>query len=192
MENLVDVRGLACPEPVIHTKKALETLESGELTAIVDNEVARDNIVKLARSLDCSVQVEQQGQDYYIHIRKEGFSATALATRPGQVLLITTSALGQGSVELGEILLRNFLYTLAESEVLPQRLILLNAGVKLACEGSPALASLMELERKGVEVLACGTCLDYYQMKERLCVGSITNMYSVVEHLLGAEKVITL
>lgn len=193
LETTVDARGLACPQPVINTKKALEALkDGGEVVTIVDNEVARDNVVKLARSLDCAVEVEQRGTDYYIHIRKEGVPATQLSLHPGQVILITADSLGRGSQELGELLMRNFLQTLAEGEVIPRRLLFINSGVKLCCEGSPALASLLSLEQRGVEILSCGTCLDYYQLKEKLCVGSITNMYTIMEHLLAAEKVITL
>ncbi|MGI9951660.1 sulfurtransferase-like selenium metabolism protein YedF [Moorellaceae bacterium AZ2] len=193
METKVDARGLPCPQPVIHTKKALEALkEAGEIVTIVDNEVARDNVVKLARSLDCAVEVEERGTDYYIHIRKEGLPTTQLCVAPGQVILISTDALGQGSQELGELLMRNFLYTLSEGEVIPRCLLFINSGVKLCCEGSPALASLMALEQRGLEILVCGTCLDYYQLKEKLCVGSVTNMYTIVEHLMAAEKVVTL
>lgn len=193
METTVDARGLPCPQPVIHTKKALETLkDTGEVITIVDNEVARDNVIKLARSLDCIVEVEQRGADYYIHIRKEGLPATQVCVVPGQIVMITSDSLGRGSQELGEVLMRNFLYTLTEGEVMPRRLLFINSGVKLCCEGSPALASLLDLEQRGVEILACGTCLDYYQLKEKLCVGSVTNMYTIVEHLMAAEKVITL
>lgn len=193
METTVDARGLPCPQPVIHTKKVLETLkDSGEVITIVDNEVARDNVIKLARSLECAVEVEQRGTDYYIHIRKEGLPATQICMVPGQVIMITADSLGRGAQELGEVLMRNFLYTLAEGEVVPRRLLFINSGVKLCCEGSPALASLLTLEGRGVEILACGTCLDYYQLKEKLCVGSVTNMYTIVEHLMAAEKVITL
>lgn len=193
METTVDARGLPCPQPVIHTKKALEALrEPGEVITIVDNEVARDNVVKLARSLECAVEVEQRGTDYYIHIRKEGLPATQICMVPGQVIMITADSLGRGAPELGEVLMRNFLYTLAEGEVVPQRLLFINSGVKLCCEGSPALASLLTMEGRGVEILVCGTCLDYYQLKEKLCVGAVTNMYTIVEHLMAAEKVITL
>jgi len=193
LETTVDARGLACPQPVINTKKALEALkDGGKVVTIVDNEVARDNVVKLARSLDCAVEVEQRGTDYYIHIRKESLPSTQLTIHPGQVILITSDSLGRGAQELGELLMRNFLQTLADGEVMPRCLLFINSGVKLCCEGSSVLATLLNLEQRGVEILSCGTCLDYYQLKEKLCVGSITNMYTILEHLLAAEKVITL
>ncbi|MDN5345408.1 MAG: hypothetical protein PWQ18_1522 [Clostridia bacterium] len=193
MERVVDARGLACPQPVIQTKRALETLgPDGELVAIVDNEVARDNVLKLARSLECATSVQEQGNEYYIHIRKEGLPATQLNVHQGQVLLVAAATLGRGAEELGSILMRSFFYSLSESEVLPRRILFLNSGVQLCCQGSPVLESLLALEQKGVEVLVCGTCLDYYHLKEKLCAGSVTNMYTIIEHLMAAEKVITL
>lgn len=193
MEKVVDARGLACPQPVIQTKKALETLSpDGELVTIVDNEVARDNVLKLVRSMECVASVKEQGNEYYIHIRKETLPSTQLSVHPGQVLLVTSATLGRGSEELGGVLMRSFFYSLSETEVLPRRIIFINSGVHLCCQGSPVLDSLLALEQKGVEVLACGTCLDYYHLKEKLCIGSVTNMYTIIEHLTAAEKVITL
>ncbi|WP_338824534.1 hypothetical protein MHOCP_01330 [Moorella humiferrea] len=192
MEKVVDARGLACPQPVIQTKKALETLSpDGELVTIVDNEVARDNVLKLVRSMECVASVREQGNEYYIHIRKESLPSTQLSVHPGQVLLVTSATLGRGSEELGGVLMRSFFYSLSETEVLPRRIIFINSGVHLCCQGSPVLDSLLALEQKGVEVLACGTCLDYYHLKEKLCIGSVTNMYTIIEHLTAAEKVIT-
>jgi len=127
-----------------------------------------------------------------VHIRKEGVTATQLSVNPGQLIFINSSHLGRGSDELGSILMRSFLFSLTEMEVKPQRIIFMNSGVHLCCEGSPVLDSLLALEEKGVEILVCGTCLDYFQLKEKLCVGKVTNMYSSVEHLLAAEKVITI
>ncbi|MBC7324070.1 MAG: sulfurtransferase TusA family protein, partial [Moorella sp. (in: Bacteria)] len=97
MEKVVDARGLACPQPVIQTKKALETLEAeGEVVTIVDNEAARDNVLKLARSLECETSVREEGRDYYIHIHKESMPATQLGVNPGQLLLVTAATLGRG------------------------------------------------------------------------------------------------
>ncbi|MGI9861039.1 sulfurtransferase-like selenium metabolism protein YedF [Moorella naiadis] len=193
MEKIVDARGQACPQPVILTKKAMEALEpEAEVVTIVDNEVARDNVLKLARSLECETEVREQGSDYYIHIRKEAMPTTRLTVGTGQVLLVSAATLGRGSEELGSILMRSFFYSLGETEVLPRRALFINSGVQLCCQSSPVLDSLLALEQKGMEILACGTCLDYFHLKDKLCVGSITNMYSIIEHLMAAEKVITL
>jgi selenium metabolism protein YedF len=191
VEKIVDARGLSCPQPVVRTKKMLEYLEpENGLVTIVDNEVARDNVLKLARNLACETSVREQGGEYYIHIRKQSLPATQLDIQPGQVLLITSDVLGQGDAELGSILMRSFLFTLSEGDVIPRFVIFLNSGVRLCCQGAAVLDSLLALEQKGAQIMACGTCLDYYNLKEKLCVGSITNMYTIVEHLLAAEKVL--
>jgi selenium metabolism protein YedF len=193
MERIVDARGLVCPQPLIQTKRVLETLKTDrEVVTIVDNEVARDNVLKLARSLECETTVREQGSEYYIHIRKESLPATQLTVNSGQTLLISAANLGRGSDELGSVLMRSFFYSLSEAEVLPRRVIFINSGVQLCCQDSPVLGSLLALEQKGVELLACGTCLDYYHLKEKLCAGSVSNMYTILEHLMAAEKVITL
>ncbi|GAW93704.1 sulfurtransferase-like selenium metabolism protein YedF [Calderihabitans maritimus] len=194
METFVDARGLSCPQPVIRTKKALEQMKDGCLVTVVDNEVARDNVIKLARSLNCAVEVEQKQNEYYIRIKKGELTGmkTGLAVESDTVMLITSDALGRGEEELGKILMESFFYTLTESEVLPRSILFVNRGVYLTCEGSPVISHLLELEKKGVEILSCGTCLDYYRLKAKLCVGNVTNMYNILENMLGAGKTISL
>jgi len=194
METVVDARGLACPQPVVNTKRALEAAGEGVVVTIVDNEVARDNVVRFARSQGLRAEVEEKGSEYYIRISRTGFAELSQQANPAlvEVLLVTGAALGRGDEELGRVLMQSFLATLAQSEHVPRKILLLNSGVRLACEGSPVLDSLLALESKGVEIVACGTCLDYYGLKESLCVGSVTNMYSIVEALAEAEKVLHL
>lgn len=194
MERIVDARGLACPQPVVNTKKALEEIKEGTLVTIVDNEVARDNVMKFAQSQGLRAEVEERGTDYYIRISRGEIADLPKQVSPvlDQVLLISSATLGRGDDELGRLLMQSFLATLAQADSLPKKILLINGGVKLACEGSPVLASLLALEQKGVEIASCGTCLDFYRLKEKLCVGSVTNMYSIVEALAGAQKVINL
>lgn len=193
MEKVVDARGLTCPQPVLKTKKLLDYLEpETELVTIVDNEAARDNVLKLAHNLACETRVKEQGGEYFIHIRKQSLAATQLDIHQGQVLMVTTASLGQGPEELGNILMRSFFYSLSENDVLPRFLLFLNSGVQLCCQGSAVLERMLALEQRGVEIMVCGSCLDYYNLKDKLCVGNITNMYTIIEHLLAAEKAITL
>jgi len=100
--------------------------------------------------------------------------------------------LGRGDDTLGNVLIKSFFYTLNENDVVGKTLIFLNSGVKLTCSGSEVLEHLMSLEKRGTEILSCGTCLDFYGLKEKLCVGKITNMYHILELLIKAPKVIHL
>lgn len=191
--QIVDARGLACPIPVVNTKKVLDAIEQGSVTTIVDNEAAKDNLVTLASGMGCAVNVQQKDQEYYIHITKKGTVIDATENRPGEmVYLISAAELGRGSQELGSILMKSLLFTLVESEELPRSILFVNGGVHLACEGSPVLEHLINLEKRGVEILSCGTCLDYYKIKEKLCVGQITNMYAILEKMSNSNKVISL
>jgi selenium metabolism protein YedF len=195
MEKQVDARGLACPQPVVITKKALEEIEKGKVVVIVDSEVARDNLVKLAKSLDCSVNVEESNGDYHINILKGeavGLSKMVQETNGDFIILVTSQYMGKGSDELGGILMKGFFYALSESYNLPQAVIFMNSGVKLAVEGTEVIESLSVLESKGVEILSCGTCLDYFNLKDKLVKGGVTNMYTIVERLNEAKKVITI
>ncbi|WP_227762130.1 sulfurtransferase-like selenium metabolism protein YedF [Zhaonella formicivorans] len=194
MDKQLDMRGVSCPGPVITTKKALEEMEAGELVTIVNNEAARDNVVRFAQSQNCLVRVEEQGCDYYIHISKGILAAEdkCCKTASNSAYLITSDKLGKGDDELGSVLIRSLLYSLAESEDAPGVLIFMNSGVKLVCEGSPVLAELKALEKKGTELLACGTCLDFFHLKEKLCVGSISNMYAIVEKINETTKIISI
>ncbi|HOB87250.1 MAG TPA: sulfurtransferase-like selenium metabolism protein YedF [Bacillota bacterium] len=192
----IDCRGLNCPEPVLRTKKALE--EHGpDLLCIVNSKTARENIIRFARSQDLEASWEQKGTDYHVRILspREAKSPsprpeeTPCSSREKRVLLIGGDALGRGSGELGLLLMRNFIYTLTRTESPPGTIIFLNAGVKLTTAGSPVLEELARLEERGVEILSCGTCLDYYRLSDSLSVGKVCNMYDIVELLCGENPV---
>lgn len=192
MENLVDARGKACPQPVICTKKALEKLsENNCIITIVDNEIAKDNIVRLAKNLDYPVEVEQKETEYHIKITKVSDFETRVDPRNKQVVFLPCDKIGRGDDKLGEVLMKSFLYTLANGESVPAAVILMNSGVKLGVEGSEVLEHLIHLEKRGTEIIFCGTCLDYYDLKDKLCLGTISNMYTILEYLSSAEKVLS-
>lgn len=192
----VDCRGKKCPEPVIMTKKALDSIERGKVVAVVDSEVARDNIIKLAKHNGYGYSYEEKEGEYRIYIEKNPGEKKASEIEKVEegvssyVIVITGDVLGKGSQELGKLLMRNYIYTLKDIERLPECVIFLNKGVYLTTKGSEVLETLKELESKGVEVLSCGTCLDYYGLKEELAVGSVTNMYAIAEKLSQFRAVV--
>lgn len=200
MNKEVDARGLNCPMPLIQTKKALESLQEGSVRTIVDNETAKENISKFARSMDYTYSVSQSQGDFYIDIFKElkyrEMKMMDLEMEPvpksDLVVMISKDYMGEGSHELGRILMKGYLYTLTEVAPLPKVLIFINSGVRLTCAGSESLENLRRLEEKGVEILSCGTCLDYFKIKSMLMVGGISNMYTIVEHLNKAKNTLQL
>lgn len=198
MEVFVDARGKACPQPVIMTKKALDSMESGKVITLVDNEISRDNVAKLAKSMNLKFFVQQKDEGFEISIEKDstgkvpnnitedaGKESLNPSAKEDYVILVSKNILGTGSEELGKLLLKNYINTLKESSHLPSSMLFLNSGVFLTTEGSESLQTLKELEEKGVEILSCGTCLDYYHLKEKLKVGQVTNMFEIMEKTTG-------
>lgn len=191
--QIIDARGMACPIPVVSTKKILESIRVGSVTTIVDNDAAKENVVALARSMGCEVDVQEKQNEFYIQITKRETSLHNEEHEPvATVMLVSSAELGRGSKELGNVLMKSFMFTLYESEIPPRTMLFINSGVYLTCENSPVLEHLMNLQKRGVEILSCGTCLDYFKIKEKLCVGQVTNMFTILEKMNNADKVISL
>ena len=191
----IDCRGLACPQPVMETKKALDLSEGKEIVVLVDNPTSRENVSRFAASQGYQVSLTEEKGYSAISIRKGGGERREEKPTPpkasiegGLVFFIDSDSMGRGSEELGGILMRAFLHTLGEADFKPQKMILVNNGVKLACEGSPALEDLQTLASQGVEILACGTCLNYFELKEKLRAGRVSNMYEILNALSQAGK----
>jgi len=199
MTKVVDARGLACPQPVILTKKALADAGEESVTTIVDSPTSEANVSRMARKAGWQVAVETQDDSTYLHLSREG--AAVLETLPvGQaevlpavgplVVYISADRMGRGEDELGGILIRGFLHTLNEVAPLPDMLVFVNTGVKLVVGGSPVLEDLQTLVEQGVDILACGTCLNYLELTDKVAIGTVSNMYDIAEALLGAGKVV--
>jgi selenium metabolism protein YedF len=191
----IDCRGKACPQPVIITKQAMEESAEEGLTIIVDNPGSCENVERFVRSQGGTAKVEKKGDDFYVRIQKPAQCREAeriIEREKGDriVVYINSNLLGVGEETLGSVLMRAFLKTLLEMEKKPHRLILINSGVRLATEGSEVLDSLKGLSEKGVEILSCGTCLDFYGLKEKLKVGIVSNMFEIAQSLLGADRLI--
>lgn len=195
----IDCRGLNCPEPVLRTKRALEDEPDAAINVIVDNETARENVQRFARSKGRKTEWLEKENTFHIAIGasaadKIAANAVNLKSAPSKespVLLISTDQLGQGSSELGLLLMRNFIYTLTKRDDLPRAIVLMNSGIRLSIAGSAVIDELEELTSKGVTILVCGTCLDYYELKDDHKAGLVSNMYDIADILLAAEKVIT-
>jgi len=193
----IDARGLACPKPVVLTKKAMT--ENDEILTIVDNKTASENVAKLARKLKAEVSVVEEAADYFkILIKNNGQnklenstnkSATAKSTEKAKVYLIASDKLGEGEPELGEILIKGFLSTLLDIKPLPQKIIFLNSGVKLAVLEADLKKVLEDLETAGVEILICGTCLDYYGLSDQVEIGEVSNMYEIVDSINSGDYI---
>jgi len=204
----IDARGLACPGPVVETKKALEAGGFEILEIEVDGPTARENVSRFATHAGHEVLgiVDVNGAST-IRIKPRSGAApdgAASAAAPvaekacgdagpeapdgaPETLFISSDAIGSGSEELGQLLMKGFIKTLLDASARPRRIIFMNGGVRLAVEGSSSLESLRKLADLGVEVLACGTCLDYYQVKDKLAVGRVSNMFEISGFLLGGK-----
>jgi len=191
MTQEIDARGLACPQPVIMTKKAIDAGE--DCTVIVDNEAARDNVCRMAKSQGCETNVEERDGCFHIRVTRGADGGKEKDTAPAAgptVVVFPCDRMGRGDDDLGQILIRAFIHTLGEITPLPDVMIFFNAGVKLATDGSEVIEDLRALEEGGIRLLVCGTCLDFFGLKGRLRVGMISNMYDIAEAMLSAGRVV--
>jgi selenium metabolism protein YedF len=188
----LDVRGLSCPAPVVSVKRALEAGE-GELRVLLDDGAPRENVRRFAEGRGYTVREEPLEGGFALTLTGAQAQEVRQAGRPGgAVMLIGSDRLGDGPEELGRLLMRNFIMTLLELDALPDRMLFVNSGVLLTAAGSEVIEDLEALGNRGVEVLSCGVCLDYFKKKELLAAGGVTNMFTIAESLLGASSVVRL
>jgi len=194
MNNIIDCKGLQCPIPVVKTKKYFDSIESGESTVIVDNLVAKNNIVKLASGSGYKSVVEEKERLYFIKITKVKREVIDIEIKENKklTLLVSTDKLGSGDDKLGDILMKSYIFALSEADTIPDDLLFINDGVKLTSKSSPVLGSLKKLIERGVNILVCGVCLDFYNLKDELSVGEISNMYTIVQLMNNADNTIKL
>ena len=190
MAKIVDARNLPCHQPVLLTIKALE--EEDEVTTIVDNEGALENVSRLGNSRGHEVTVEHKDDGIYLTLVKKGAEPAKEAPSPattGIVLFISSDILGSGeNMELGNLLMHSFLNTLGAFNSKPETIIFMNNGAKLVTRDSLVVGELKQLESQGVEILACGTCLSRFNLTDRVAVGQVSNMYTLADTLLKAKK----
>ena len=195
----VDAMGDNCPIPVIKTKKAMDALTGPEtIEVLVDNEIAVQNVTKMATSAGGKVTSEQKAEkEYVVTIEMEGAPAAdgaeavcAPDARDNTVVVVSSDRMGSGNDELGKVLIKGFIFAVTQLDTLPKTMLFYNGGATLTTEGSDSLEDLKSLEAQGVEIMTCGTCLDYYGLKDKLAVGTVTNMYSIVETMAKAGRIV--
>lgn len=195
----VNAIGENCPIPVIKTKKAMEAITGPEtIEVLVDNEIAVQNVTKMASNAGGTVTSEKSAEkEYKITILMNGAVKTTedesvciQDQRDDTIVVISSDKMGSGNNELGKVLMKGFIFAVTQLDKLPKTMLFYNGGAVLTAEGSDSLEDLKNLEAAGVEILTCGTCLNYYGLAEKLQVGSVTNMYTIVEKMVGAGKIV--
>lgn len=195
----VNAMGDNCPIPVIKTKKAMQEVTGPEVIEVaVDNEVAVQNVTKMASSAGGTVTSEKIAEkEYRVTIQmngaiKEDAEEACCPTQPEEntVVVISSDRMGSGNDELGKVLIKGFIFAVTQLDTLPKTMLFYNGGATLTAEESDCLEDLKHLAEQGVEILTCGTCLNYYGLTEKLAVGSVTNMYTIVEKMAGASKIV--
>lgn len=193
----IDAKGLACPQPVVLAKKAIDAGET-VFAVVVDNQTAVENLTRLGENNGFQIAVTPQGALFSVGFSRDGAAAvaapvqTAPAAEGGKWAIMTyADTLGQGDPELGASLIKMFFYTLAQEAKGPDYILFMNAGVTLPCNEEIA-DHLKQLSEKGTEILVCGTCLNFYGLKEELKIGTVSNMYDILQRVKESAKVVTL
>lgn len=196
----VNALGDACPIPVVKTKNAIKDLNgSGKVETLVDNEIAVQNLTKMANQKGYGVSSEKLEEQKYrvvmtigeVEDAQEETKVSCIPdARRNTVVVISSDKMGEGDEELAKVLIKGFIFALTQQDELPSTMLFYNGGVKLTCEEAPTLEDLKSLEAQGVEILSCGTCLNHYGLTEKLQVGEVTNMYAIAEKMTQAGLII--
>jgi len=199
MGKVIDATGKACPIPVMMTKKEIDHGEESIITK-VDNQIAVENLKRLAVSTGFSIEIKEENGNYAVAFSKECENCNELLAQMEKENVIPSSDyavfigkeyIGEGSEELGKNLMRMFFYTLTQDKELPRYLLFMNGGVKLPTLDTQVIDHLKVLQEQGVEILVCGTCLNYYQLMQELKIGIVSNMYEITDKMKQSGKVIS-
>ncbi len=201
--EILDCKGMNCPEPVLQTKTYLEKTGKETFKVLVDNEASRENVLRFGRSQGCEVSaVGGQGESFVITLIPGDSSSAAKSFReedyrcdlPGDnnlIYVISSDSMGRGSDELGWALLQTYVTTITEVSPLPSHILLYNGAVKLVTAEGKALEALQALEKKGVTIWVCGTCLEFFKIEDKRKAGTITNMFDIMNTMASAAKVVS-
>lgn len=191
--KIIDAMGLACPRPVILTKKAIREENLDEVTVKVDNEIATENLTKMGKQLGFTAEVKTNSKtDYEVYLKKTGDAQCELMFEEDSseyIVVISSDHMGTGDETFSKNLLEGFVYALTEQDVAPKYMVFYNMGVTLPSINEKVIGDLKALEERGTQVLSCGLCLGQYDLKEKLQVGEITNMYRICELMIQYKVV---
>ena len=201
--RIVDTKGQLCPAPLIAAKKALkETAEGESFIVLTDNQTSFDNLSRFLKDNKAEVQVSEAGGVWALTITQT--TVNVVLTKPEEycapsishfekgnfVVAITSDKMGEGDEELGHLLMTNFIKALKDLDKLPQKMVFYNNGVKLASNSSPVVEHLKDIEKMGVEIILCATCVNYYSLESLIGVGIVSNMYTIAELLASAGNIV--
>ena len=197
----VNAMGEQCPIPVVKTKKVLDSVQGdAEITVLVDNETAVQNLTRMGRTAGAEVLAEKKSdKEFHVILRVKDRQPSAgiqeevncIPDVKGDfVIAVDSATMGRGNDELGKVLMKGFLFAVTQLDELPKTMLFYNGGATLTTEDSDSLDDLKSLEAQGVTIKTCGTCLNYYGLTEKLNVGEVTNMYDIVERMSRADRVI--
>ena len=200
----VNAIGDACPIPVVKTKNAIRELGgSGAVEVSVDNEIAVQNLLKMAKQKEYEAEFEKKSNtEYIVTINANGGEVsdakpvTKATVKSDEIKLketivvIDSDKMGDGDEEFSKTLLKGFIYALSSQDIPPAKILFYNTGVRLTTEGSASIEDLKVLEKAGAKIYSCGACLNNYGLTEKLPVGEVTNMYDIVSYLMEADLVI--
>lgn len=193
MKRVIDAMGEACPMPVVKAKKAFDEGATG-VEISVDNKIAVENLEKLANTLGSNFSFEEKSETEFVCTlgeasAKEEEEVLKVAS-DNIVVVISSKYMGTGDETLGANLLKGFIYSLTQADKLPKSILFYNSGAFVTTTGSASIDDLKALQAAGVEIMTCGACLNHYNLADKLEVGSVTNMYEIVEKQLKASNII--
>lgn len=195
MKCEIDARGLACPQPVVLTKNKMN--DCNQIEILVDNETAKENLKRLASSSGWTFEVSVNDDYFKILLKARELNTSADSQKisspcsdEGSVFVFSSDRMGKGDDELGAILMKAFIHTLAGLEPEPSKLLFYNSGVKLAAEGSGVVDDLQLIQEKGIEILICGTCVNYFNIGDKIKTGIISNMFDILNAMNGSTRII--
>ena len=201
--RIVDTKGQLCPAPLIAAKKALKETTVGEpFIVLTDNKTSFNNLCRFLKDNKADWQVSESNGVWSLTVTRqagdivqtkaEEYCTTTIShfEKGNYIVAITSDKMGEGDDELGHLLISNFIKALKDLDKLPQHMVFYNKGVTLAVKDSPVIEHIKDLEKMGVEIHLCATCVNHYKIENNVAVGNLSNMYSIAEVMASAGNIV--